>query len=89
MLLTRILYEVNGRGLLRNVQFGFRLKHSTASQLTHFMERVCRKFGEKRLTGTVFLNVAKILDTVHVDGLLYKLSILNSLSTLLIPYLPT
>jgi len=72
------------RGLVRNKQFGFRPKHSTELQLTHFIEGVCRKFGEKRLTGAVFLNVAKV-----IDCLLYKLSILNSLSTLLKPYLPT
>jgi len=75
MLLTRILYEVSGHGLLRNEQFGFRSKHSTASQLTHFIERACRKFGDKWLTGVVFLNVAKILilyvQTKHPEFSLY------------------
>jgi len=85
MLLTRILYKVSGRGLLHNVQFGFRPKHGTVSQLTHFIERMCKKFSKKRLTSVVSLNVPKIFDIVCVDGLLYKLSILNSLSALLIP----
>jgi len=89
MMLTRILYEVSGRGLLRNEQFGFRPKHSTPLQLTHFIEGVRRKFGKKGLTSTVLLNVAKVFDSVCVDVLLYKLSILNSLSTLLKPFLPT
>jgi hypothetical protein len=31
----------------------------------------------KRLTGAVFLDVAKALDTVWMDGLLYKLILLN------------
>ena len=36
-----------------------------------------RNFGEKRLTGTVFLDVAKAFDMVLVDGILYKLAVLN------------
>jgi hypothetical protein len=38
---------------------------------------VSSNFDEKRLTGAVFLDVAKAFDTVRVDGLLYKLTILN------------
>lgn len=37
-----------------------------------------RDLGEKRLiTGAVFLDVAKTLSIVWVDGLLYKLTVLN------------
>ena len=39
-----------------------------------------RNFGEKRLTGAGFLDVAKAFDTVWVDGLPYKLTVLNFLS---------
>jgi len=39
---------------------------------------VSRNVGEKRLT-VVFLDVAKAFDTVGVDGLLYKLTVLNFL----------
>lgn len=35
-------------------------------------------YGERRLTGAVFLSVAKACDTVWISGLLYKLTILNS-----------
>jgi hypothetical protein len=76
-ILSRILYEVSGRGLLRDEQFGFRPRHSTALQLTRLVERVSRNFDEKRLTDAVFLDVAKAFDTVWVDSLLYKLTILN------------
>jgi hypothetical protein len=34
-------------------------------------------FGERRLTGAVFINLAKAVDTVWIDGLLYKLTLLN------------
>ena len=40
ILLTNILCKVGGSGLLRNEQFGFRPKHSTTLQLTHFEESV-------------------------------------------------
>ena len=80
ILLSRILYEVSERGLLRDVQFVFRPRYSTSLQLARLVERVTMNFGEKRLTRAVFLVVAKAFDTVWVDGLLYKLTLLNVLS---------
>jgi hypothetical protein len=77
ILLSRILCEVSGLGLLRDDQFGFKPKHSTTIQLARLVERVSRNFNEKRLTGVVYLDVAKAFDTVWVDGLLYKITILN------------
>jgi len=68
ILLSRIIYEVSGRGLLRDEQFRFRPKHNTPLQLARLVERVSRKFDEKRLTGAVFLDVAKAFDTVLVAG---------------------
>jgi hypothetical protein len=38
---------------------------------------VTRNFGEKRLTGAVFLDEAKAFEIVWVDGLLFKLTALN------------
>jgi hypothetical protein len=73
ILLTRILSEVNERGLLRDEQFGFRPKYSISLQLARLFERVSRIFGEKRLTGAVFLDVAKAFGTVWVDALAFKL----------------
>jgi retron-type reverse transcriptase len=46
-------------------------------QLACFVERITRNFGEKRITGAVFLDMAKAFDTVSIDGLLYKLTLLN------------
>ena len=83
-LLRRILNEVSGRGLLRDEQFGFRPKHSTSLQLARLFESVSRTLGENRLTGAVFLDVAKAFGTVWVDGLAYKLKALSYPSYLLI-----
>ena len=77
ILLARILHVVNECRLLRDEQFGFRPRHSTSLQLARLVERITRNFSEKRLTGTVFLDVAKAFDTVWIDGLLYKLTLLN------------
>jgi hypothetical protein len=76
ILLTRVLREVNESGLLRDEQFGFRPKHSTTLQLARLVGRVNRNFGEKRLTGAVFLDVANAIETVWVRGL-YKLTFLK------------
>jgi hypothetical protein len=77
ILLARVLQEINGSGLLRDVQFGFRPRHSTTLQVARLVERVNRNFDERRLTGAVFLDVVKAFDTVWVKGLLYKLTVLN------------
>jgi hypothetical protein len=45
--------------------------------LVRLVERITRNFGEKKLTSAVFLDVAKALDTVWIDYLLYNLTILN------------
>ena len=74
MLLTTILIEVSGRRVFRNTHFGFRLKHSTALQLNRLVERDSGNLDEKRLTGAVFLDVAKSFDSAWVDGLLSKLT---------------
>jgi hypothetical protein len=42
ILLTRVPWEVNERGLLRDKQFGFRPKHSMTLQLARLAERVNR-----------------------------------------------
>jgi hypothetical protein len=77
ILLSRVLQEVKERGLLRDEQFGFRTRHSTTLQLARLVERVNRNFDERRLTGAVFLDVAKAFDNIWVKGLLYKVTILS------------
>jgi hypothetical protein len=64
ILLARILHEVSERGLMLDEDFGFRPRHSTSLQPAGLVERVTRNFGEKRLTGAVFLDVVKAFHTV-------------------------
>jgi hypothetical protein len=77
ILLARILHVVSERGLMRDEQFGFRPRHNMPLQLDRLVERITRNLVEKRLNGAVFLDVAKAFDTLWIDGLLYKLMLLN------------
>jgi hypothetical protein len=45
--------------------------------VARLFEILIRNFGEKRLTGALFLDGAKDFDTVWIHGLLYKLTFLN------------
>ena len=76
ILLARFL-NVSERGLMRSEQFGFRPRHSTSLHLARIVERITRNFGDKRLTGTFSLDVAIAFDTVWINGLLRKLTLLN------------
>jgi hypothetical protein len=62
---------------MRDEQFVFRPKNGTSLQLARLVERITRNFGENRLTGAVFLDVAKAVDTVWINCLPYKLMLLN------------
>jgi hypothetical protein len=68
ILLARILHVLKERALMRDEQFGFRPRHSTSLQLAPVVERITRNFGEKRLTGAVFVDVAKAFDIVWIDA---------------------
>ena len=50
---------------------------SMTLQLARLVERVKINFDEKRLTGAVFFYVAKAFDSLWIEGLLLKLTILE------------
>jgi hypothetical protein len=59
ILLARILHDVSECGLMRNEKFRYRPRRSISLQLASPVERKTRDFGKMRLTGAVFLDVAK------------------------------
>jgi hypothetical protein len=63
--------------MLHDEKYGTQPIHSTMLLLACLVERVNRNFDEGRLTGAVFLVVAKAFHIVWVKGLLYKLTVLN------------
>jgi len=77
ILLSKYLSEVSERGLICDEPFGFRSKHGTALQLAHLVARVTINFCDKRMTGVAFFDVAKAIDTVWNDDLLYELGNFN------------
>jgi hypothetical protein len=77
ILLPRVLRKVSQSGFLCDEQLRFRPRHSTTLQLDRLVERVNRNFDESRLTGAIFQDVAKAVDTVWIKGLLYNLTVLN------------
>ena len=46
-------------------------------KLARLVEIITRIFSEKKLKVAVFLDVAKAFDTIWIDDLLYKLTLLN------------
>jgi len=76
ILIAGNLHVVNVRGLVRDEKFVFTPSPSTALRLARPVGRIKRIFGEESLIGAVFLDVAKVFDTVWVDGLFYKLTFL-------------
>jgi hypothetical protein len=81
-LLTKVLQEVNQRGLLRDVAFGFQPSDNTTLQLACPVESGNRNFDERWLTGAVFPYVTKAFETVRVKRFLHKLAVLKFLSYL-------
>ena len=59
--LARILHVINESGVIRDEQFWFRPRHSTSLKVACLVERIAKNFGEKKLSGAVLLDVAKIL----------------------------
>jgi len=51
---------------MRDEQFGIRQRLYASLQLARHVE-ITRKFGEKRITGEVFLDVDKTFDTAWID----------------------
>ena len=57
-------------------QSELRYRHSTSFQLAR-LETITRNLCQKRLSGAVFLHMAKDFNTAWIDVLLYKRTLLN------------
>jgi len=58
-------------------QFEFRSRHSKSLQLACLVERTTRNLGEKRLPSAGFIDVDEDVGNAWIDGLIYKLKLLN------------
>jgi hypothetical protein len=68
---------------IRNEQFAFRPQHSTTHQLVGLVDQLASNSNSKLRTAAVFLDVEKAFDRVWHAGLLYKLHILGTHTSLL------
>ena len=72
-ILARINNHIREKSILINEQFGFRAEHSTTQQLLRVSNKIIQGFNENKMSGIVFLDVAKAFDRVWHDGLLSKM----------------
>jgi hypothetical protein len=61
---------------MQDEQHGFCPSQKHILAAGRLVERITRNFDEKRLTGTLLINVTKAFDTVWIDGL-QKLTLLK------------
>lgn len=88
LLLKQLKGIIEERQLIPSHQFGFRNKHSTIDQV-HRITDVIEKALEKKICGTLFLDVAQAFDKVWHQGLMYKLyGLLPAQSEILKSYTP-
>jgi hypothetical protein len=71
----RLTLFANQHNLLPHVEFGFRRKHSTVSQLARIADFITRGYNTHKHAAMVLLDLEKAYDTVWIQGLLYKLII--------------
>jgi hypothetical protein len=63
LILRTIHKHTEERNLLIASQFGFRTGHSTTLQYMRLADNITLNFNNNILTGAVFLDIAKVLDT--------------------------
>jgi hypothetical protein len=74
---------IEERSLLNASEFGFCARHSMALQCMRLMDHVTLNFDNNISMATVFLDIEKAFDTTWPSGLLYKLSELEFLTSLI------
>ncbi|KFM59099.1 RNA-directed DNA polymerase from mobile element jockey, partial [Stegodyphus mimosarum] len=73
VLLRRINDYLEHNGIIIPYQFGFRRHHSTVNQLYRVVEFITEGAQQKKVTGGLFLDIAKAFDRVWLEALIYKL----------------
>jgi hypothetical protein len=83
IILEIVKRHIGENNLLNASQFGFRACHSTTLQCMRLADHVTLNFNSNMSTAAVFLDIEKVFDTTWHPGLLYKLSKLQFLTSLI------
>jgi hypothetical protein len=73
LVVKRLLNHIHTEGIIPNEQFGFKMKHSTTTQLTRLTEHITHGFNLRKHTGLVLLDLEKAFDSVWGNGQLFKI----------------
>ena len=60
--------------MLSNHQFGFRSNRNTESAVTLFTDHIRKSMNDKKLTGSIFIDLSKAFDTLSHAQILENLS---------------
>lgn len=63
--------------LIRPKQAGFRLHHSTTTQLVNIVDEILNSLNGRHNKAAAFLDVEKSFDKIWHDGLIFKIFILG------------
>ena len=65
---------LESNNLLSNHQFGFRSNRNTESAVTLFTDHIRKSMNDKKLTGSIFIDLSKAFDTLSHAQILENLS---------------
>jgi hypothetical protein len=74
---------IEAKGLLNASHFGFRARHNTTFQCMRLTDHLTLNFNNNMTTAAVFLDIENAFDKIWHIGLLYKLSELTFLTSLI------
>ena len=74
IILRRLNVNIMERGLIPDIQFGFRNKHSTIEQVNRVTKTIRDAIEDKKYCSAIFLDIEQAFDKVWHEGLLLKLS---------------
>ena len=70
----QLIEHIESNNLLSKHQFGFRKRRSTKSAATLFLDDIHKAMDNSRLTGTIFIDLSKVFDTISYNSILEKLT---------------
>lgn len=73
LLYQRIYSFFSKNNIIATTQFGFLPQSNTTSAVLHAISRIKQSMNERKVTGAVFIDIAKAFDSIHHETLLNKL----------------